>query len=561
MFKKLHFNVNLAEALLLMPKYTKMMKDLLSNKEKLQELANTSLTENCSAVIMKNLPEKLGDPVRFIIPCDFTKMPQCMALADLGANINLMPLGIYQKLKLPELVSTKMSLELANGSLAYPTGIAEDVLVKVRQFSFPADFVIVDYEVNYRVPLILGRPFLRTARVLIDVYSEELIIRDDGERLVLKPDGRHAKESVNMISIRDFSYDNPIRRVFHQPSGSPTLISEPLLEFFSPSLSPTEGSDMLLGETNSLDPHNDNSLKLKAFCCDTEEIKSGSTTFLTDAYPSSYLIETSDDILEEFADELTHFSFIPEIEYQPFDVKANLQELEYLLNRDPTKDMVSISKDSADSTKENLFDTNVEMFTDEHALDYSSPPIWDEYNDDLSDLETVIYDDYDDPFDSKEEKIKESKLLIDYLDDLDSSELRDFLSFPNYDSFFHVDFSRVDALPSTIVEDKVFNPVILIHEDLNETKDKSSKEMFSSKSLDVFDIPAPPLLNHDSTLVIPGSKISLLDSSTIEDKIFKPGIQITKGIHSPSVLSHQGSQHFKISKMFQSPMKIFPCLV
>ncbi|GJY99491.1 reverse transcriptase domain-containing protein [Tanacetum coccineum] len=495
MFKKLHFNISLAEALILMPKYTKMMKDLLSNKEKLLEVANTPLTENCSAVIMKKLPEKLGDPGRFLIPCDFIKMPQCMALADLGASINLMPLGIYQKLKLPELVPTKMSLELANGSLAYPTGIAEDVLVKVGQFSFPADFVVVDYEVNYRVPLILGRPFLRTARVLIDVYDEELILRDDGERLVLKPDGRHDKESVKMISIRDFSYDNPIRRVIHQPSGSPTLTSEPLLEFFSPSLSPSEGSDMLLGETNSFDPHNDNSSKLKAFCCDTEETKSGSTTFLTDASPSSHLLETSDDILEEFADELTHFSFTSEIDYQPFNVEADLRELEYLLNRDPTEDLVSIFKDSADSTKENLFDTSVEIFTNKHTLDYSSPPIWDDYDDDLSDLETVIYDDYDDPFDSKEEKIKESKLLIDYLDDLDSSESSDFLPFPKYDSFFHEDFSKVDALPSTVVEDKVFNPGIPIHEDLNVTKDKSSKEMFSSKSLEAFRV--IPIFNED----------------------------------------------------------------
>ncbi|GJR97563.1 reverse transcriptase domain-containing protein [Tanacetum coccineum] len=196
MFQKLHFNISLAEALVLMPKYTQMMKALLSNKEKLLEAANTPLTENCSAVIMKKLPEKLGDPGCFLIPCDFTKMSKCMALADLGASINLMPLGIYQKLKLPELVTTKMTLELANGSLAIPTGIAEDVLVKVGHFSFPADFVVVDYEVNYRVPLILGRPFLRTARVLIDVYGEELVIRDGMERIVFKPDGRQDKESI-----------------------------------------------------------------------------------------------------------------------------------------------------------------------------------------------------------------------------------------------------------------------------------------------------------------------------------------------------------------------------
>ncbi|GJW17846.1 reverse transcriptase domain-containing protein [Tanacetum coccineum] len=199
MFQKLHFNISLAEALVLMPKYTQMMKALLSNKEKLLEAANTPLTENCSAVIMKKLPEKLGDPGRFLIPCDFTKMSKCMALADLGASINLMPFGFYQKLKLPELVTTKMTLELANGSLAIPTGIAEDVLVKVGHFSFPADFVVVDYEVNYRVPLILGRPFLRTARVLYDVHGEELVIRDGMEMIVFKPDGSQDKESIHMM--------------------------------------------------------------------------------------------------------------------------------------------------------------------------------------------------------------------------------------------------------------------------------------------------------------------------------------------------------------------------
>ncbi|GKF38704.1 hypothetical protein Tco_0118765 [Tanacetum coccineum] len=93
MFQKLHFNISLAEALVLMPKYTQMMKALLSNKEKLLEAANTPLTKNYSAVIMKKLPKKLGDPGCFLIPYDFTNMSKCMALADLGASINLMPLG------------------------------------------------------------------------------------------------------------------------------------------------------------------------------------------------------------------------------------------------------------------------------------------------------------------------------------------------------------------------------------------------------------------------------------------------------------------------------------
>ncbi|GKA29435.1 reverse transcriptase domain-containing protein [Tanacetum coccineum] len=178
MFKKLHFNISLVEDLALMPKYHKMLKDLLSDKEKLLGFENTSLTENGSAILLKKLPEKLGDPGKFIIPCDFPELKNCMALADLGANINLMPLSIWKKLMLPKLVPTRMTLELANRFIAYPTGIAEDVFVQVGKFTFPADFVVVDYDVDPRVPFILGRPFLWTARALVDVYGEELILRD-----------------------------------------------------------------------------------------------------------------------------------------------------------------------------------------------------------------------------------------------------------------------------------------------------------------------------------------------------------------------------------------------
>nr|GEZ24672.1 reverse transcriptase domain-containing protein [Tanacetum cinerariifolium] len=115
MFKQLHLNITLAEALVLMPKYQKMLKALLSNKEKLQELANTPLNENCSAVILKKLPEKLGDPGKFLIPCGFSEL-KCKALSDLGASINLMPLSVWKKLGLPDLIPTRMTLELANPS-------------------------------------------------------------------------------------------------------------------------------------------------------------------------------------------------------------------------------------------------------------------------------------------------------------------------------------------------------------------------------------------------------------------------------------------------------------
>ncbi|GJZ53957.1 reverse transcriptase domain-containing protein [Tanacetum coccineum] len=145
MFKQLHINISLADALILIPKYQKMLKSLLSNKEKLLELANTPLNENCLAVILKKLPEKLRDPGKFLIPCGFSEL-KCKTLANLGASINLMPLLVWKNLGLPELISTQMTLELANREICTPVGITRDVFVPIGKFTFPADFVIVDYE-------------------------------------------------------------------------------------------------------------------------------------------------------------------------------------------------------------------------------------------------------------------------------------------------------------------------------------------------------------------------------------------------------------------------------
>ncbi|GKD07936.1 reverse transcriptase domain-containing protein [Tanacetum coccineum] len=183
MFKKLHFNISFAEALAQMPKYAKMLKDLLINQEKLLELANTPLNKNYLTVLLKKLPEKLRDPKKFLIPCDFSKLEECLAIADLGASINLIPLSVWKKLMLPELKPARMTLELANRSVAYLIGIAKDVFVQVGKFTFLADFIVVDYDVDPRVPLILERPFLRTARALVDVHGEELTLRVGDEKL------------------------------------------------------------------------------------------------------------------------------------------------------------------------------------------------------------------------------------------------------------------------------------------------------------------------------------------------------------------------------------------
>ncbi|GJR47387.1 reverse transcriptase domain-containing protein [Tanacetum coccineum] len=153
-FKDMSFEISFVDALTLMPKFASTLKALIGNKEKLSEMARTPLNEHCSAVILNKLPEKLGDPGRFLIPCKFPGMDECLALADLGASINLMP------------------------------------------FSFPADFVVVDFEPDPRVPLILGRCFLKTNRALIDVYEGELTLRVDNEASTYNLD-QTSRYSVN----------------------------------------------------------------------------------------------------------------------------------------------------------------------------------------------------------------------------------------------------------------------------------------------------------------------------------------------------------------------------
>nr|GEV54439.1 reverse transcriptase domain-containing protein [Tanacetum cinerariifolium] len=366
MFKQLHINITLADALILMPKYQKMLKALISNKEKLQELANTPLNENCSAVILKKLLEKLRDPGQFLISCGFSEL-KCKALADLGASINLMPLSVWKKLGLPELISTRMTLELANRAICTPAGIARDVFVLVGKFIFPADFVIVDYKSDPRVPFILGGPFLRTARALIDVHGEEMIHRDGDDRLTLNM--RHdtlsysnqpQKESINLINVFNDSSKDFLEDLFliNQPSGNATFSSHP--ELTSPEV-----------QNDIFDLEGGNVLPEKLLDRDSTK----------DLHPPLH-----------------------------FDVKSDLKEIEFLLHQDMDSSLIDSNDQSNLANPTDKFvDSMPEMFTDEHALDYSSHLIFDEYDDDLFEVE-------------------------------------------------------VDTLPSTNNEDKIFNPVILIQE-------------------------------------------------------------------------------------------------
>ncbi|GJT48213.1 reverse transcriptase domain-containing protein [Tanacetum coccineum] len=252
--RNLHFELSFADALLHMPKILPMFRKLLYNKDKIIDLIKTLVNENCSAVILKKFPEKLRDLGRFLIPCDFLEIDECLALADLGASINLMPLFVWKKLNLPDLTKTRMILELADRTISTPTSIAEDVFVKVGTFLFPADFVVVDYIADPRVPLILGRPFLRTARALIDVHGEQMTLRHDDQSLTFKVGDTttfsyNTIESVNRVDVIDVACEEFAQEVLGfsnvSKSGNPTPTLEPILSTSPTSLTPFEGEDLL----------------------------------------------------------------------------------------------------------------------------------------------------------------------------------------------------------------------------------------------------------------------------------------------------------------------------
>ncbi|GKE51558.1 reverse transcriptase domain-containing protein [Tanacetum coccineum] len=224
-FQSLHFDISFVDALFHMPKFASTFKSLLSNKEKLLELANTPLNENCLAVLLKKLPKKLRDPGKFLIPCNFLELDECLALADLGTSINLIPLFVWKQLSLPELTSTRMTLELANRSVTHPKGIAEDVFVKVG----------------------------KTARSLINVYGEELTLRVDDEAITFKvwQTSRYSRSyemvnQVNVINVACEEYAQEVLRFSNSStSGNPTP-SDPIIASSSPLFTPFEGGDFIL---------------------------------------------------------------------------------------------------------------------------------------------------------------------------------------------------------------------------------------------------------------------------------------------------------------------------
>ena len=176
-FQKLEISMSFTEVVAQMPLYAKFLKEILSKKRKIAEEGVMNLTATCSAVIQKRLPEKMKDPGSFTIPCTIGGIEIQKALCDSGASINLMPLSVARRLSLGELTPTTVTLQMADRTMAKPEGVIEDVLVKVGNFVFPVDFIILDMEEDSKVPLLLGRPFLATGAALIDMQKGVLTLR------------------------------------------------------------------------------------------------------------------------------------------------------------------------------------------------------------------------------------------------------------------------------------------------------------------------------------------------------------------------------------------------
>nr|GEY27605.1 reverse transcriptase domain-containing protein [Tanacetum cinerariifolium] len=307
-FHDFHFDISFADALLLMLKFASTIKSLLTNKDKLFKLAKVSLNENCSAMLFKKPPEKLGDPDKFLIPCDFPGIDVCHALADLGASINLMPLSIWKKLSLIKLTPTWMTLELSNRSITRPKGVAEDVFVKVGKFYFPTDFMVADFEADPRVPLILWRSFLRTDRALIDVYGEEITLRLNDESVTfnlnqtMRYSSTYDDNSVNQVDVIDIACEEFVQDVldfqYNSKSSNPILVSNPLF-----------------------------SKKTESESCKQPTVKSSS--------PILTLFGESDFFLEEIEDFLNDELIPTGIENSLYDPEGGILYLEKLLNEDP----------------------------------------------------------------------------------------------------------------------------------------------------------------------------------------------------------------------------------
>ncbi|XP_022042231.1 uncharacterized protein LOC110944894 [Helianthus annuus] len=193
-----------------MPKYSKFMRDFLTHKRKIETLQLVNLSEECSVVLLNKLPQKKIDPGSFTIPCSIRGSPVRNALADFGASINFMLASMFDRLGLGKTSPTKMCIQLADRSIKHPQGVIKNLLVKVGDFVFPTDFVILDMEEDTEIPLILGRPFLSTARAMVDMSDGKLTLRVGDKEMKFRVGKREEDDPVNYMDVIDSSLDDAL---------------------------------------------------------------------------------------------------------------------------------------------------------------------------------------------------------------------------------------------------------------------------------------------------------------------------------------------------------------
>ncbi|GJW34830.1 reverse transcriptase domain-containing protein [Tanacetum coccineum] len=197
-FKQIHINLPFLEAMIHMPKGAKVLKDLISHKEKREKATSSvKLSKEYYAIIQKSLPQKEGDPGSFTLPCLIGPLAVKNALANLGA-VNLMSHSLFQRPGISKLKPTKMSIQLADRSIKYLIRVCMNLLVKVSKFIFPIDFIVLEMDEDELVPIILGQPFLATVRAVIDVHKGKLSLRVGNETITL-----NIKKSIKSKHSRD----------------------------------------------------------------------------------------------------------------------------------------------------------------------------------------------------------------------------------------------------------------------------------------------------------------------------------------------------------------------
>ncbi|GKA79152.1 hypothetical protein Tco_0785748 [Tanacetum coccineum] len=546
-FQDLHFDISFADALLLMPKFASTIKSLLTNKDKLFELAKIPLNENCLAMLLKKLPEKIGDLGKFLIPCDFPGMD----------------------------------------------GIAEDIFVKVGKFHFPTDFVVVDFDVNPRVPLILRRSFLRTGRALIDGYGEEITLRvnDKVVTFTLNQTTRYSftydDMSVNRIDIIDVACEEYAQEVLgfsnNSTGGNPTPTSEPIISDSSLSLTPFKGSDLILEEIEAY--LKDDSISLEIDHADfdlegdlrlIEELLNNDpsspfplshnplSSSTTSSSPSLTPVETSDALLEEFADELALLEpFPPGIGDDDFDPEGDILLLEKFLNDDPSSPLPpkELNFEKLKMIKSSIDDFPPLDVLEEKSVTFSNPLF--DSNDDFTSSDDESLPDEDVPKDNV--KIY-SNPLFEFGDEYISSEVNPLFNEElediesNESCFSNLDEPALLVTPlSDANEDECFDPGGVIDEidafldmdistDIENGDHDSEGDIIYLESLLIDDtipnLPSEVFLDHD-----PRSLKDEPDNDDLmtKDKVFN--LRIWEIIFSPTYvkLSFEDRHYFSFT--------------